>query len=149
MKLSKALRIFGYSVVKLATMPVLLTPLHKYLNWYTSFYLFIFQFDLYTFINVQYVFTFTFYNVIISMHFYCGFVFRFVPRFKITFFLFSFSYDNDISLLDILSLADFAGCEHKASLCSSGIAEIFFVSNKVQFNSIQTILLIPSIYDGR
>lgn len=52
MKLSKALKIFGYSVVKLATMPVLLTPLHKYLNWYTSFYLFIFQFDLYTFINV-------------------------------------------------------------------------------------------------
>lgn len=96
------------------------------------------------------VFTLTFYNVFILMHFYCGFVFRFVPRFKITFFnLFSFSYDNDISLLDILSLADFAGCEHKASLCSSGIAEIFFVSNKVQFNSIQTILLIPSIYDGR
>lgn len=68
MKLSKALKIFGYSVVKLATMPVLLTPLHKYLN----------------------------------------------------------CYDNDISLLDILSLADFAGCEHKASLCSSGITEIFF-----------------------
>eukprot|EP00105_Crassostrea_gigas_P038542 XP_019922690.1 PREDICTED: uncharacterized protein LOC109618725 [Crassostrea gigas] len=69
MKLSKALKIFGYSVVKLATMPVLLTPLHKYLN----------------------------------------------------------CYDNDISLLDILSLADFAGCEHRASLCSSGIgAEIFF-----------------------
>lgn len=59
---------------------------------------------------------------------------------KLFFFLnlFSFSYDNDISLLDILSLADFAGCEHRASLCSSGFgAEIFFVSNKVQFNSIK------------
>lgn len=40
MKLSKALRIFGYSVVKLATMPVLLTPLYKYLNWYMGYYLF-------------------------------------------------------------------------------------------------------------
>lgn len=80
----------------------------------------------------------TFNNVFNLMHFYCGFVFVLFLVLKLFFLnLFSFSYDNDISLLDILSLADFAGCEHRASLCSSGFgAEIFFVSNKVQFNSI-------------
>lgn len=54
------------------------------------------------------------------------------------------SYDNDISLLDILSLADFAGCEQRASLCSNSIgAEMFFVSIttfnfKIQFKNFHS-----------
>lgn len=130
MKLSKALRIFGYSVVKLATMPVLLTPLYKYLNWYMGYYLFfilICKLHVY-YLRLHFIF---FYSNALS----CVFIFPFVPHFKLFFLnLFSFSYDNDISLLDILSLADFAGCDQRASLCSNGIgAEMFFVSNNVQF----------------
>ena len=33
MKLAKVLRIVGYSAVKLATVPLLLSPLHKYMDW--------------------------------------------------------------------------------------------------------------------
>lgn len=129
MKLSKALRIFGYSVFKLATMPVLLTPLYKYLNWYMGYYLF---FILICKLHVYYLrLHFIFF---ILMHFLACLFFLLFLILNYFFYLFSFSYDNDISLLDILSLADFAGCEQRALLCSNSIgAEMFFVSNNVQF----------------
>ncbi|XP_022331021.2 uncharacterized protein LOC111129154 [Crassostrea virginica] len=63
MKLAKVLRIIGYSAVKLATVPLLLSPLHKYMD----------------------------------------------------------CYDPDVSLWDILSLADFDGCQRSGQACANSI----------------------------